>query len=150
MKMDLRLITAVIAVVLASTAVAEAAHSRPLDEGAALALLQRTLRRDQVYEKRISLDCISYSTEETTNAYFEFVLREIHNAKCGGDPEMSPAIDRYRVYCRSGKIEQWEAAEDNGSRISCPQSRQVRTQVAPAEAGAIMISADSNGGDRRF
>jgi len=108
----LHLITSVIAVALVSAAVAEAAHSRPLDEDAALALLQRTLKRDQVYEKRISLDCIAYGTEETTNAYFEFVLREIHNTKCGGDSETSPAIDRYRVYRRSGKIEQWEAAED--------------------------------------
>src|SRR6516165_9872690 len=112
MKMDLRLITAVIAVVLASAGVAEAAHSRSLDEDAALALLQRTLKSDQVYEKRISLDCVAYGTEETTNAYFEFVLREIHNTKCGGDPDASPAIDRYRVYRRSGEIEQWEAAED--------------------------------------
>ena len=60
----------------------------------------------------ISLDCIAYGTEETTSAYFGFVLREIHNTKCGGDPETSPAIDRYRVYRRSGKIQQWEAAED--------------------------------------
>jgi hypothetical protein len=44
--------------------------------------------------------------------YFEFVLREIHNAKCGGDPETSPAIDRYRVYRHSGKIQQWEAVDD--------------------------------------
>ena len=51
-------------------------------------------------------------TEETTNAYFEFVLREIHNAKCGGDPEISPAIDRYRVYRHSSKIQHWEAADD--------------------------------------
>jgi hypothetical protein len=58
------------------------------------------------------LDCVAYGTEETAKAYFEFVLREIHNAKCGGDPDTSPAIDRYRVYRRSGKIEQWEAAED--------------------------------------
>ena len=87
-------------------------RSRPLNEDAALELLQRTLQRDQVHEKRIALDCISYGTEETTNAYFEFVLREIHNAKCGGDPETSPAIDRYRVYRCSGKIEQWEAAQD--------------------------------------
>ena len=112
MKLDLRLITGVIAVVLASAAVTEAAHSRPLDEDAALALLQRALKRDQVYEKRISFDCVAYGTEETTRAYFQFVLREIHNAKCGGDPDTSPAIDRYRVYRRSGKIEQWEAAED--------------------------------------
>src|SRR5262245_53611499 len=112
MKIDLRLITAVIAVMLVSAAVAEAARSRPLDEDAALALLQHSLKRDQVYEKRISLDCVAYGTEETRKAYFEFVLREIHNAKCGGDPDTNPAIDRYRVYRRSGKIEQWEAVED--------------------------------------
>jgi hypothetical protein len=112
MKIEFRLITAVVAVVLISAAIAESARARPLDEDAALALLQRTIKRDHVYEKRISLDCIAYGTEETTNAYFEFVLREIHNAKCGGDPEISPAIDRYRVYRRSGKIQQWEAAED--------------------------------------
>ena len=87
-------------------------QSRPLNEDAALNLLERTLKRDHVYEKRISWDCISYGTEETTKAYFEFVLREIHNAKCGGAPEWSPVIDRYRVYRRSGKITQWEAAED--------------------------------------
>ena len=111
-EIEFPLITAVIAVVLISAAVSETARSGPLEEDGALASLQRTLKRDQIYEKRISLDCIAYGTEETTNAYFEFVLREIHNTKCGGDPETSPAIDRYRVYCRSGKIEQWEAAED--------------------------------------
>jgi len=77
-----------------------------------LALLDRTLKHDRVYENRISLDCVMYMTEETTDAYFQFVLRENHNAKCGGDPETSPAIDRYRVYRSSGKIKQWEAAED--------------------------------------
>jgi hypothetical protein len=87
-------------------------QNRSLNEDAALNLLQRTLKRDHVYKNRISWDCISYVTEETTNAYFEVVLREIHNAKCGGDPETSPAIDRYRVYRSSGKIQQWEAAED--------------------------------------
>ena len=113
MKIELRqIMAAVIGVVLVSAAIAEGARSRPLDEDAALALLDRTLKRDHVYDKRISLDCISYITEETTSAYFQFVLRENHNAKCGGDPETSPAIDRYRIYRRSGKIKQWEAAED--------------------------------------
>ena len=112
MKIEFHLITAVIAVVVASAVVAEAAPSRPLDEDAAVALLHRTLKRDQVYEKRISLDCISYITEDKTKAYFGFVLREIHNAKCGGVPEVSPVIDRYRVYRRSGKIEQYEVIED--------------------------------------
>ena len=123
MKIEFHLITAVIAVGLASAVIAEAAPSRPLDEDAALALLHRTLKRDQVYEKRISLDCISYITEEKTKAYFEFVLREIHNAKCGGVPEVSPVIDRYRVYQHSGKIEQYKAAEDNWHAYKGAQTR---------------------------
>ena len=115
MKIEFRLITAaVIAAILISPIVARAgSRSHPLSEDAALDLLHRTLKRDRVYEKRISLDCISYITEETTGTYFQFVLREIHNAKCRGDPEVSPAIDRYRVYRRSGKIKQWEVSNDD-------------------------------------
>ena len=114
MKLAFRPITkAVISTILLSSIVAHAgARSQPLNEDAALDLLQRTLKRNRVYEKRISLECVSYGTEETTKTYLEFVLREIHNGKCGGDPETSPAIDRYRVYRRSGKIQQWRSAED--------------------------------------
>ena len=114
MKFEFRLITAAVtAAVLILPIVGQAgSQSHLLNEDAALDLLQRTLKRDGVDEKRISLDCVAYGTEETTKAYFQFVLREIHNAKCDGDPETSPAIDRYRVYRRSSKIEQWEAAED--------------------------------------
>jgi hypothetical protein len=107
------LLAVTVAVILLLPWVTQAgSRSRPLNEDAALDLLQRTLKRDRVYAKRILWECISYGTEETTKAYFEFVLREIHNAKCGGDPETSPAIDRYRVYRGSGKITQWEASED--------------------------------------
>jgi hypothetical protein len=108
---------AVMAVVLVSPVVAQAgSRSHPLDEDAALDLLVRTLKHDRVYANRIPMDCITYITEETTGAYFQFVLRENHNAKCGGDPAISPVVDRYRVYRSSGKIKQWEAAEDKWER----------------------------------
>src|SRR5213080_4111488 len=107
----------VVAVILALPAVTHAGpHSRPLDEDAALALLERTLKHDRVYAKRISLGCIACGTEETTGAYFQFVLRENHNAKCGGDPEISPVVARYRVYRRSGKIERWKPIDDSWHR----------------------------------
>src|SRR5206468_8655046 len=68
---------AIVAVVLVSHVIAQSSPgSHPLNEDAALALLDRTLKHDRVYANRISLDCISYITEETTNAYFQFVLRE--------------------------------------------------------------------------
>jgi hypothetical protein len=103
------LVAAVVAVILVLPVVAQAGrHSHRLDEDAAVALLERALKRDGDYAHRISLGCLSYGTEETTDAYFQFVLREIHNAKCRGDPETSHVVDRYRVYRRSGKIEWWE------------------------------------------
>jgi hypothetical protein len=116
MKFEFRqIIAAVLAVVLVSAVAAEGARSRSLDEDSALALLVRTLKRDHLYDgvHRISLDCVFYMTEETTDTYFGFVLREKHDAKCGGVPETAPVVDRYRVYRRSGKIEQYEAAGDS-------------------------------------
>ena len=115
---------AIVAVVLVSHVIAQSSPgSHPLNEDAALALLDRTLKHDRVYANRISLDCISYITEETTNAYFQFVLREKHNAKCGGDPEVSPIVDRYRVYRRSGKIERWKASDDTWHRYNPAENR---------------------------
>jgi len=100
------------ALILFSAVASRAAGSHPLDEDAAVGLLARTLKHDHVYAKRISLGCITYDTEETTDVYFQFALRDKHDAKCGGDPEISPVVARYRVYRRSGKIEKWEAASD--------------------------------------
>ena len=102
-------IVAVIMVVVAQAG----PRSRVLDEDGALALLEQTLKHDGVYAHRISLNCITYGTEETTSAYFQCVLRENHNAKCGGDPETSPVVDRYRVYRKSEKIARLERVEDN-------------------------------------
>ena len=86
--------------------------SQPLNEDAALNILLHTLQRDHAYEKRISLDCVTFDTENTTRTYFEVALREKHNAKCGGDPETSPVVDRYRINRASGKIEWYNLPED--------------------------------------
>jgi hypothetical protein len=119
-----RIVVVAAAVILIFPWIARAgSQNHPLNEDAALDLLERTLKRDGVYAKRISWDCISYGTEETTKSYFEFVLREIHNAKCGGDPDTSPAIDRYRVYRDSGKITQWEVTEDKWHAYKSPKTR---------------------------
>ena len=123
MKLDLRLITAVIAVVLASAAVTEAAHSRPLDEDAALALLQRAFKRDQVYEKRISLDWVAYSTEETTRTYFQFVLREIHNAKCGGIPTRVLPLIVTASIAVPAKSSSRKQLKTNGTRIRARKTK---------------------------
>jgi len=67
---------AAVAMALISPFIAEnRSRSHPLDEDAALDLLQRTLKCDSIYEKHILSDCIAHGTEETTNAYFGFSSR---------------------------------------------------------------------------
>ena len=85
----------------------------PMTQDAAVTLLLRTIKTDHVYDKRISLDCVSFDTEETTRTYFEIALRENHTRKCGGDPDTSPVIDRYRVNRASGRIEWNDRANDS-------------------------------------
>jgi hypothetical protein len=110
-------ITRLVATTVAAVITVVVAQAGPrfhlLDEDGALTLLERTLKHDGVYAHRISLNCVTYGTEETTGTYFQFALRENHNAKCGGDPETSPVVDRYRVYRRSPKIEWLERIEDS-------------------------------------
>ena len=101
---------AIVAVSIVSVDARSAKHG--LDEIAALNLLFQTLQHDHVYEKRISLNCITFTTDEITRTYFEFALHEKHDAKCGGDPDTSPVIDRYRVSRASGRIELYDVAND--------------------------------------
>ena len=113
-KISRRLLASVVAIALFSPLIVRAGSKSkgPLTEDAAVNILLRTLKQDNVYAKRISFDCITFDTEETTRIYFEIALRENHTAKCGGDPETSPVIDRYRVNRASGKIELYDAAAD--------------------------------------
>jgi hypothetical protein len=87
--------------------------SHPLNEDEALNMLGHTLRRDHIYDKRISLDCVTFDTEQTTRIYFQVALREKHNKKCGGDPDTSPVIDRYKINRASGKIEWYNPPKDS-------------------------------------
>ncbi|MEO8670579.1 MAG: hypothetical protein ABI411_04630 [Tahibacter sp.] len=82
-----------------------ASAANTLDENGAVHRLEHVLKRDGIYKHRISLSCVGYVTEESTEDYFEFALREHHTNACGGDPQTQPVVDRYRVYRQTGKLE---------------------------------------------
>jgi len=109
-----RLTALAIAIALLSSLVvsAGAKSHQPLSDDAALNLLWSTIKRDHVYDKRISLDCVTIGTTDATRIYVEFVLRENHTAKCGGYRDFTPVLDRYRVHRASEKIELYDAAGD--------------------------------------
>ena len=120
-----RLIITLISAILLSPALpvhadSDASHRR-LTEDAALQRLTTTIERDRVYEGRISLDCVTFGTEEKTETYFAFVLREKHGGNCAGDPQVSPVLDRYRVNRDSGKIEKYDPVEDKWTSYATPR-----------------------------
>jgi hypothetical protein len=123
-KISRRLMATVITIALLSPVIVPAGPaSHLLSENAALSLLLRTLKHDRVYARRISLDCVTFVIEEKTDSYFQFVLRENHTAPCGGDPETSPVVDRYRIYRAAGKIEWLEPVQGNWQRYNPAQIR---------------------------
>lgn len=64
------------------------------------------------------MECILFFTEDhnTENhnpKQLTFALREKHDDKCGGDPQLAPTInDRYRINRLSKKIEWYDVIED--------------------------------------
>src|SRR5947207_991347 len=145
MKIEFRPITAaVIAVVLVSAAVADGARSRRLDEDAALALFERTLKHGPVYNKRISWDVsrsapkrppmlilIVWSAQFTTRNAAEHRKRVLLST--------ATVFTAVRANSRSGKRLRTNGRLTTAPRSSSDVSDPFRTQVAPAEASALMF-----------
>lgn len=81
-----------------------------ISEDRALRLLVAALQ-----ERKIDLACLSFGSESDAGlgsraASWEFVAREVHDEKCGGDPETSPVRDRYKV-SSNGEVLVYDSAE---------------------------------------
>ena len=77
----------------------------------ALNILTAQIRKDKLYDSWApNLLCLLFFTEEETENYFDFGIREKHGGLCAGDPNTSPIVDRFRVYRLTKKIK-WYAPE---------------------------------------
>ncbi len=80
---------------------------KQLTEQQALDILAARLLKDKLYDSWApNLSCLLFFTEEKTNDYFDFALRERHGGECPGNPNTAPVVDRFRVN-RLTKIIQW-------------------------------------------
>jgi hypothetical protein len=71
---------------------------KQITETEALDILLFALKQHKVAD----LDCLTFVTENnypsvSKAAKWEFAAREIHNEKCGGDPDVMPVRDHYEV-----------------------------------------------------
>jgi len=77
-----------------------------LTEQQALDILADQFKKDKLYEGRITISCLLFITEEATEKYFDFAVREKHGGECPGDPNTSPIVDRFRINRMTKEI-QW-------------------------------------------
>lgn len=76
------------------------------------ALRLQSYIKNQLPPRGLSLDCVDLLLEGSKGRYFEYAIRERHDAKCGGDPEVAPIVDRYRVPKQGGKIQIYDVVQD--------------------------------------
>ena len=104
-----------IAIVGLSLAVASLVRASPssalpmtvTDAGTAIGRLQDALlRRDSD-----ALDCLAVLREDDAGDGWLFALHEVHDARCGGDPDTSTVRARYRVSA-AGEVSVYDAVED--------------------------------------
>jgi hypothetical protein len=57
-----------------------------------------------VYRSWTKPECLSFMAEGEIREDFDIAIRERHTGKCGGDPQTSPVVDRFRVPRGSGTI----------------------------------------------
>jgi len=56
--------------------------------------------------------CLAYEVEESTRTRFDIAVREIHDDRCGGDPDVMPVIERFRVTRRPAAIARYDVVND--------------------------------------
>ena len=83
-----------------------------ITEEGAVTLLLAILKERQLPD----LECLAFAAESDSPAgskapVWVITAREIHNAKCGGDPSVSPVRDRYRV-SSTGEITVYDVIND--------------------------------------
>ena len=79
--------------------------SKQLTEQQALSILAELIKKDKLYNKRFSLECLIFATEEKTKENIDVAIHEKHDGKCPGDPNTSPVVDRFRIDRTTKEIE---------------------------------------------
>ena len=76
----------------------------------AVAALRARIQAENLYAAWTQEQCLAYILESCDTEKTDVVLRESHTAQCGGDPNTSPVVDRFRVHKHPDMIEWFDLA----------------------------------------
>ncbi len=83
-----------------------------IKENEALDLLIKSIEGTGLYADWTKMECLIVLTEDSTEKYFDFAIREKHKDDCPGDPNTAPLVDRFRVDRVTGQILWYDLLSD--------------------------------------
>ena len=101
----------------AAVILAAAPASAAVSEDQAIRLVANAMQRIRPVPAR----CLAYDTENQTRRSFEIAVRETHVRGCGGDPDVMPVIERFRV--GRSPVQLWRYDVTNDSYVRCRVAR---------------------------
>lgn len=72
--------------------------------------------------------CLAYDVEAASRTVFEIAVREQHAGKCGGDPDVMPVIERFRVTRSPAGLWHYDIVNDEYRR--CRLTKRLRPTCA--------------------
>lgn len=114
-----RATSGLLATVLVLGLACSACHAQGPDQCAsaandkAVSVLMHRIQREHLYSSWTTLQCLDVEIEACTARRVDIVIREHHDQKCGGDPDTSPVVDRFRVSKPAGTIQWYDVVNDD-------------------------------------
>lgn len=81
----------------------------PLSEDKAVMLVSKAMERRGPAAAR---GCLAYEVEESTRRRFDIAVREVHDQRCGGEPDVMPVIERFRVARKPVAVARYDVVND--------------------------------------
>lgn len=106
---------------IAAAAMALALAAPPIDEARAVQIVAKAM---ESIAGRQRASCLAYEMEEESRASFDIAVREIHDSRCGGEPDVMPVVDRFRVERPSARVLRYDPVTDRWVR--CTSNRRKR------------------------
>jgi len=86
-----------------------AGHCAAQNWDRAYEILRSRLSSEKRYPR---FDCISFGLTEAKGTRYDIEVREKHEGSCGGDPDVAPIVDRYRVDTKTKTIWHYDPLDD--------------------------------------
>jgi hypothetical protein len=89
------------------------ADGRTVTEEKAMSLVAAAVSRDPARGRGLARGCLALASEARTKTHFDIAVRETHNPGCGGDPAVSPVIERYRILRKNKDVLIYDVVTDS-------------------------------------